>query len=189
MKTKNQTLTTVLTALFEVLVGVLLLVNPVGFTSGILIAAGALACLWGLKMLIVYFFQKPEEAAAGRGLLNGLVCVLLGVFLVFKSSWILATFPVLTVVYGVVVLLAGLSKLQSGMDMLRLKRGRWYLVMLSALLSLVCAGVILVNPFASTAALWMFTGISLIVEAVLDLISAIFGKAKKVEETPAEAED
>lgn len=188
MKTKNQTLNAVLTGLFEALVGVLLLLNPVGFTSGILIAAGIVLGLLGLKSLIVYFFQKPEEAAASHGLLNGLVCVLLGLFLVFKSHWILVTFPLLTVVYGVVVLLTGLGKLQAAVDMLRLKRGRWYLAMLGALLSIACAAVILMNPFGSTAALWMFTGISLIVEAVLDLITAIFGKSKKVEEAPAETE-
>lgn len=188
MKTKKFNLNMVLTALFEILVGILLLVNPVSFTSGILIAAGIVLCLLGLKSLVVYFVRKPEEAAASYGLLNGLVCILLGLFLVFKSGWILLTFPLLTVVYGVVVLITGLSKLQAAVDMLRLKLGRWYLGMLGALLSIVCAVVILLNPFATTAALWMFIGISLIVEAVVDLIAAIFGKRKKPEAAPTEAE-
>lgn len=188
MKTKNHILNTVLTALGEALVGVLLLVNPMGFTSGIFIAGGAVLGLIGLKTLIVYFFQKAEEAAASHGLLNGLVCLLLGLFLAFRFNWILATFPVLTVVYGVVVLLTGLAKLQTAVDMLRLKKGRWYLAMVGAALTLACAGVVLMNPFGTTAALWMFTGISLIVEAALDLITAIFGKGKKTEETPVESE-
>lgn len=188
MKTKKFNLTTVLTAFFEILVGILLLVNPVSFTTGILIFAGVVLGLLGLKSLIVYFARKPEEAAASHGLLNGLVCILLGVFLVFRTGWILLTFPVLTVVYGVVVLLTGLSKLQSAVDMLRLKLGRWYLTMLGALLSIICAVVILMNPFGTTAALWMFIGISLIVEAVVDLLAAIFSKTKKPAEAPAEAE-
>ena len=188
MKMKNHTLSTVLTAAFEALVCVLLMVNPVGFTSGILIAAGAALGVWGLKTLIVYFFQKPEEAAASHGLLNGLVCLLLGLFLVFKFDWILATFPVLTTVYGVAVLLTGLSKLQTAVNLLRLKKGRWYLAMIGAALSLGCAAVVLMNPFGTTAALWMFTGISLIVEAVLDLVTAVFYKSKKTEEQPEPAE-
>ena len=188
MKTKKQNWNAVLTGIFEALIGILLLVDPVGFTSGILIAAGVVIGLLGLKTLIVYFFQKPEEAAASHGLLNGLVCLLLGLFLALKSGWILLTFPVLTVVYGVVVLLTGLGKLQTAVDMLRLKRGRWYLAMLGAVLSLACAGVILMNPFSSTAALWMFTGISLIVEALLDVLTAIFGKSRKPAQEPAESE-
>lgn len=188
MKTRNHTFSTILTAFFELLVGVLLLVDPVNFTSGILIAAGVVLGLLGIKTLVVYFFQKPEEAAASHGLLNGLVCLLLGLFLVFKSYWILATFPVLTVIYGVGVLITGLAKLQTAVDMLRLKKGRWYLAMIGAALSLCCAAVVLMNPFGTTAALWMFTGISLIVEAVLDLITAIFGKSKKAQAEPAETE-
>lgn len=187
MKTRKYNLNTVLTAFVEVLVGILLLVDPVGFTTGILIAAGVALGLLGLKSLIVYFVRKPAEAAASRGILNGLVCILLGAFLVFRTGWILLTFPVLTVVYGVVVLLTGLSKLQSAVDMLRLKLGRWYLTMLGALLSIACAVVILLNPFGTTAALWMFIGISLIVEAVVDLVAALFCKIKKPEEAPAEA--
>lgn len=44
---------------------------------------------------------------------------------------------------------------------------------ISAAISLVCAVVILNNPFAATEVLWMFTGITLIIEAVFDLITLV----------------
>ena len=78
-------------------------------------------------------------------------------------------------VYGVGILLAGLSKIQWAVDMLRMHRKRWLWATLSAVISIVCAVVILSNPFTSSAILWMFAGISLIVEAVFDAAALIVG--------------
>ncbi|MDD6799704.1 MAG: hypothetical protein PUE85_04725 [Firmicutes bacterium] len=42
--------------------------------------------------------------------------------------------------------------------------------------------IILINPFTTTTVLWMFTGIVLIVESIIDIISLIVnagGKAKE----------
>ena len=47
---------------------------------------------------------------------------------------------------------------------------------LSAALTIVCAVIILYNPFSSTAVLWTFIAITLIVEAVVDVIATIFAK-------------
>lgn len=46
--------------------------------------------------------------------------------------------------------------------------------MISTAVTFFCAVVIIHNPSISTDVLWMFTGISLIVEAVLDLVVLIF---------------
>ena len=49
--------------LLEILVGVLLLINPVGFTSGIIIGAGLVLLLVGIVCIIKYFRAEPQEAA------------------------------------------------------------------------------------------------------------------------------
>ena len=50
-------------SLAEIVVGILLLVNPVGFTSGIIIAFGIVLMLMGISTTIKYFRTEPEEAA------------------------------------------------------------------------------------------------------------------------------
>lgn len=187
MKTKNHTLNSILAGTFEILVGILLLVDPIGFTSGILIAAGIALCLAGLKAIITYFRLPAEMSAVRNDLLTGLACLLLGCFCTFRSGWILAIFPILTILYGVVILITGLGKLQTTVDLIRLKQGRWYLAAISAVISLACAGVILLNPFTSTAALWIFIGLSLIVEAVLDILVAIFSRPTPPQQENGEA--
>lgn len=164
----------ILLCLLEALIGILLLVNPVGFTSAIIIVFGVALLIAGLTATIGYFRTDAVEAALRRTLTKGLAMLLVGVFCVLKPAWFIATFPLLTILYGVIILLAGLGKVQWTLDALRLKTGRWFLPAISAVVSIGCAFVILGNPFASTLALWMFTGISLIVEAALDVVVLLF---------------
>lgn len=166
-------------SLAELIVGILLLVNPVGFTSGIIAALGVGLMIAGVCSVVRYFRADPEEASVKQLLTKGLVELLGGAFCAFNSHWFIVTFPVLALVYGVVILITGLTKIQWLADVIRLKRRRWYLAAISAIVSICCGVVIIIRPFSTTAVLWMFTGISLILEAVFDMISAIFGNLKK----------
>lgn len=166
----------VILCLFEVLVGILLLIDPIGFTSGIIIAAGIILLAVGIISIVRYFKMDALEAAISRSLVRGLVALLAGAFCTFRSEWFLVTFPVLTIIYGAVVLVTGLVKIQVTVDMLRLKNKRWFWGAISAAVSVISAVVILNNPFATTTVLWMFTGILLIVEAVFDIITLIVSK-------------
>ena len=157
--------------LFEIVVGILLLINPVGFTVGIAIAAGIVFIVLGLTQTVKYFSEDPVEAATRQYLTKGLLFLLAGVFCVAKVDWITTTFQTLTVVYGVLVMGTGFGKVQFALDLLRRKNRKWYLALISAALSIACAAIILGNPFKTVVILWRFTGITLIVEAVVDIIT------------------
>lgn len=171
MKTIKENMNGILACLFELAVGILLLISPVSFTSGIIMAFGVVLLILGLAGIIRYFRTEPVKAAQGQILVKGLVSLLAGGICAFKSEWFVATFPILTLLYGIAILVFGLGKIQWTVDMLRLKKKNWYLAAISALISIVCSLVIIANPFRSTAILWMFTGISLIVEAVFDVVA------------------
>ena len=174
-------LASILLALCEVAAGVLLLIDPVSFTKVILTVMGGILVIMGVVSAVQYFRATPLRAAAGKGLVRGCVEIAFGVFCIAKSSWFLATFPLLTVIYGVVTLVSGFTKLQWTVDMIRMKMKKWGLAALSAAVTILCALVILGNPFASTTVLWMFIGIALIVEAVADLIAAILMRPEENE--------
>lgn len=182
MKNLKNNISGIILCLFEIVVGILLLINPIAFTTSIIITAGIVLLIIGLISAIKYFRVDAEEAAARQYLVKGLIALLAGAFCVFKSNWFIITFPVLTLLYGVVVLIAGLGKVQLTLDMVRSKNKKWFLGIISALLSIICAIVILKNPFTSTTVLWMFTGISLIIESVIDIITLIFYGSGKAEE-------
>lgn len=173
MKMLKENTNEIIVCSFEIIAGILLLVNPIGFTSGIIIAAGILMCLLGLISVIKYFRTDINEAVKSQLLFKGAVFLIAGVFCAVKSDWFVVTFPLLTVLYGIVILLAALIKLQNTVNLIRLKKKNWYISAIGTVASAACAVVILFNPFSSTAVLWVFTGITLVVEAFVDVISLL----------------
>ena len=167
---------------FELLVGILLLINPVNFTSGIIIALGVLLLPIGIIEIMVYFRLEPLEAAKRQSLTKGLVVILAGLFCIFKTNWFIVTFPLLTIMYGVIILLMGVAKIQWAVDMLRMKKQNWFLAAIASVLCMAIAIIILMSPFESTLFFWRFIAISLILEAVLDILALVFARKKKEQE-------
>lgn len=156
-------------ALAELLTGILLFIEPIRFTSGILLGVGVILLIFGAVCLLRYFRAEPMRAALERNLAKGLVMLLLGGFLAFQTERAISLFPLLTHLYGIAILIVGIVKLQQGVDLLRLRMRYWSLAGINAVLAILFAAVILSDPFASTIALWRVAAISLIVEAVLDI--------------------
>ena len=94
----------------------------------------------------------------------------------FRSDWFILTFPLLTVLYGVMALVCGICKVQWAADMLRSKQKYWYVGAIAAFLTIVFACLILANPFAATATLWTFVGVTMIVEAAADCAAFFLGR-------------
>ena len=165
----------ILMCVLEILVGVLLLMDPTGFTSFIIIAAGAALILYGVISIVRYFRADAAEGALRQNLFKGLLLLLGGLFCVLRSKWFVDTFPLLTILYGIGLLISGVGKIQWMADMIRFGRKRWYLPAISAVLSLIFAAIILCSP----TALWSFLGIVLIVEAVFDIVAIALGGKHK----------
>ncbi|MBO4338118.1 MAG: DUF308 domain-containing protein, partial [Lachnospiraceae bacterium] len=98
--------------LLEAAVGLLLLINPIGFTSAIVRAIGIGMAVGGLVWTVKYFRTPVEEAASSGMLFTGLVCMLIGLFLFSKTEWLIATFTILLTIYAIVILFLGILKLQ-----------------------------------------------------------------------------
>ena len=157
--------------ILEIVVGVLLLINPVGFTSGIIIGAGVLMCLSGLLSVVRYFMMKPEIAAQRQLLFKGVLAMMAGAVCIAKYGWFLTAFPLLTVLYAIAMLILAAGKLQKMADLKRMNIPRWYMPGIAALLAAVLATVILLNPFGAAAAVWTFVAISLIAEAIVEIVT------------------
>lgn len=179
MEKLNRNTGNLLMCILEALIGILLLVNPVGFTSSIIILLGVVLAAEGLFHLVAYFRTDPYEAAQSNAFAKGLLMAVCGLFCVFRSHWFIVTFPVLTVVYGVLTLVAGISKIQWSLDLFRTKQKYWYVAVVGAALSLVFACLILTNPFASTAVLWTFIAVSLLIESVIDVVTLFLEKSQQ----------
>ena len=70
----------------------------------------------------------------------------------------------------------GISKSQWAVAMLRRKPRSWYVAVIAAVLTLLFAVLSLMNPFSSSALLWIFIAVTLKLEGVVDLIALILGR-------------
>ena len=79
MKEKlKENLSGIIILLLEIAVGVLLLIDPVAFTSAIIIAIGLALLFYGVAAVLRYFGTDALAAAAGQGLAIGLLTIAAG---------------------------------------------------------------------------------------------------------------
>lgn len=185
MKLKKENLGGLTSALIELVIGVLLLINPTGFTAGIIVGLGVLLALWGAMSTAQYFMAKPEDAAREQGLAKGLVLLMAGLACVLCSDWLVSAFPLLTVLYGILLLLLSALKIQLAVDMLRMKKESWVFAGGSALVSVAASLFTLLNPFGVRRLVWVLVSLALIGEAVLDVLAVFFKRKKKEEQKAA----
>lgn len=159
--------------LFELIVGILLLIDHESFTAGIIMLAGIALIILGIIEVVKYFRTSIEEAMTGQTLAKGLLSLIGGGFCLFEAGRFTDTFRIFTIIYGIIILVIGIGKLQLTVDMLRQKNKKWFWAGFSALISVVCAVIILKSPSIFAEILWTFIGVSLIAEGVLDIVILI----------------
>ncbi len=186
MKVLKHDLGKLVLCLCELVIGILLFVDPVGFTSYIIRIAGVLLLVAGIVSLIRYFRMDPMDARFGHGLAVGILELAGGLFCLVRYSWFIATFPVLTILYGLVNLIGGVMKIQWTVDMIRCgkvtgKEKNWQLSAVSAAVSTVFAILILLNPFTTTEIVWGVVAVSLVLSSLLDIFAIFTRKQEKPE--------
>ena len=167
-------------AVCELLLGILLLVNPVGLTSGVIIVLGIGLIAMGAMQIYRYIRLPLQDAVKTWKLAVGLGLATLGICGIANQHWLVTILGTLTTLYGLMLLVTAFMKLQMAVDALRLKRNMWYLMGVSFLLSAALATVLFIQPFPAEATLWIFTGIALIVIAVLDAVYFFMRRKKAV---------
>ncbi|MCD8391575.1 MAG: DUF308 domain-containing protein, partial [Firmicutes bacterium] len=170
----NRNPSKLLMCISEIVIGVLLLINPVGFTEVIIRILGVIAVIAGIADIIRYFRVDIDTALQKGNLAVGIILCLAGVFCVFCSGWFISTFPIFTIFYGLLMLISGIYKIQWTVDMVRLKNKYWFIALIGALFTLVFAVIVLMNPFTTTVVLWRFTAITIIAEAIADILVMAF---------------
>lgn len=162
----------------EVLLGLSLLMDPVGLASVVIIASGVILALLGALNLYKYVRLPREEAAKTWKLAEGACLLAVGIVCVVNQPWMVQVMGTLTTLYGILTLASAFMKLQIGVDALRGKRPFWYLMVISFVFTAVLAALLIVNPFTE-GSVWIVSGVALLALAVLDAAYFILGRRKK----------
>lgn len=159
-------LDSVLLALALILFGTVLTIWPKTSTQMIFTILGAVLCLFGAFRLLSYFLRESYDAMLRQDMTIGLVAVLLGILLMVKHE---AFSTLLPTIFGCVLLVGGIGKLQSTIDFKRMGIRVWYIPLIAAVLCIVLGIVIMKKPMESMEVFTRLTGISVALEGLANL--------------------
>ncbi len=172
MKTKSfrWNVTGISAILFYAVCGLLLLIWPNLALDIANYALAAVLCAVGVVLVISYLRGSAFEGAIGFNLAMGLVLILIGILLCVNNDVLKGLLPFL---WGLAMLAGGFGKVQMAFDLKRMTDLRWWILLLGAAVSFVLGAISVTKPEFIAAVAVRFRGISLLVEAALDLCALI----------------
>ena len=161
-------------AFSAILIGLLFILTPQTSADVICYVAGILLLASGIAAVVSYL-------ASGRlfgsyALVSGIVLLVCGVFCLLRPEVIQG---LLTVIFGVFLVIDGMVTLQDGIDCARAKLGGWWVLAALAVITIALGCVILFGKFDS---IMLLAGISLIVDGVFDTHCDARSFSKRVRE-------
>lgn len=165
----------VLTALFAITIGILFVCLPESSSDVLCTVVGIIFLVLGCAFLLRYIMSG--FLFVGGMLLLSVVFIMGGIFCLTQPAIVKS---ILTVVFGLFLIIDGLSKVQDGVYCARDKVKGWWVLVLDAILMVVLGTIVMFGTFEYVM---IFAGISLIVDGVCDIVLTIIfsTRVKKVE--------
>lgn len=195
MSTFKRLLPTIVLLLFEVVIGILLLIDGEKFMQIIFVIFGVILLLSGLiTMIRALLAGRNGGSIPTLQIVGAIVLLAVGGFFTAASGNVLSVVSAFTLIFGIILAFCGMIKLVEFFSIRRTGSVAWFAA-IGAIVTIIIGIVIAFNPFASTEVMWKINGILLLVSVVFDIISLIiFGAALKkgdvsVKVIEAEAKD
>lgn len=160
----------ILVSALYVVLGVVLLAWPSTSVRLICYGLGIAMVVLGITYGIIYFTKDNLAGFLQMDLVIGIVCLAFGLFIILNPTFLATVLPF---AMGIILLLGAVVKIQSSINMKRLKFRKWYLVLISALIIIVLGIVLLCNVFRQERYMVIYIGICLIFDGLTNLISLI----------------
>lgn len=157
--------------------GLLLMINPMAMAAFIGIIFGILMIIFGAVKLGSYFSRKIALSVFHSDLALGIILLALGVVILTNPESLMSF---ICITMGIFLLTDGIFKVQTAFDTRRLGIGKWQLILVFAVITVIFGLILMFRPGYGTDLLMTLLGISMLSEGILNFITAIFAsKAAK----------
>lgn len=146
--------------------GVFLMIKPDISVEIIGVILGVGLCVFGVIRLLGYFSGDIFRLAFEHDLAFGILFTALGIITLLHPD---KAMSFLCVLYGIAVMADSLFKMQMSLDAKRFGIGKWWLIMLLAVLSCITGAVLVFRPYEGSLALAIVMGVSLFTDGLLNL--------------------
>lgn len=131
---------------------------------------GILLIISGAIKLVGYFSKDLYRLAFQFDLAFGLLAILLGIIMLLRTERLIFIFHFLV---GVFTLADSLFKIQTAVDAKRFGIRYWWGIGITALIAGIFGIILILNPFEGAVMLMIITGITLLMEGILNLCVAL----------------
>ena len=174
---KKTKLNLILASILTVIIGLILVLNPVNATVFICRTVGIILLATGLFITGSYFLNIGQNVG-GSSLIAGLIELALGIWISLRPD---SFVQFLTVILGFIMLVHSFVMLQSAIEIKLFGIKRWWLLLITALLTLILGMIIIISPFTTIAVTMTIAGISLIADGIIGIITTILiSRAEKM---------
>lgn len=156
--------------LFEAYAGYRLLTAPADFSSSAVTVFGVALLLIGAISLYWALSLKAQMLPYKLVLVCALIDLVLGVVCAAFSQKVVGSFPTFAKIYGVILVIMGISKLRDYITLQVWGIPRKFLWLIGAILTIALGVVIYMNPFTAVEVAWTWAAYSLIFTAAFDLV-------------------
>ena len=157
--------------LFEALFGLMLLIKPKFFTTMILRFFGILFLIIGVIYLVGYLKDRMRYNTVTPIAMT--VLLILGGVLTYATNFIFGIISFVAIIYGAVMVVYGVFKAQYYFQCKKANAKVSVMALAGAIVSVILGIIVVFNPFGTQMAILRAVGITLIVEAVVDIIDII----------------
>ena len=198
MEKFKRMLPAILMVIFEIAVGIMLLINPQDFTIGVFIIFGAVLILCSLVMLLRYLrarratekaLAETEKASKKNDkpvsddlpkvsmlpLIAAIVTFVLGALFAFGAGVLYDWTALLVVFYGAIMVIKGIFKITDYFTLRKSGYSVSFLRVVIGILSIALGLVMIIFNRDARDTMFRIAAISLLVEAALDLVTLLMG--------------
>ena len=170
-----------ISAILEIILGIILILKPKEFTNLIFNCLGIALIAYGIIACIDYFRTSKEIAMFEHSLTKGIIFTIIGMVCIFGKEMLIES---VTVIYGIIIIIGSILKIQFTADLIRIKEKLWYITLIESIIAIILGILIIKNPFTAVKALWTFIGISIIIEGIFNAVIAGYWYAirRKIED-------
>ena len=149
-----------------IVIGMMLLIMPQTSLLWICYAFGAVVLITGIVCLIQYARIRGTGFTAPFMLVGGVITAGLGIFTLAKPQVVASFLPV---VFGIFIVVDGLSRIGSAIDLAKRKGQKWWVLLLLSIVSVALGILLVLHPFGAAVSIVMVCGILLIAEGAMNL--------------------
>lgn len=154
-----------------IILSLFLIFNPIKSLELIVRLIGIIVAINGVIHTISYFTNSSEFKAYSLELIEGIICITLGILFIINPS-IVNNF--LNFIIGTWIILESIIKLQIAFNIRNIVNSNWGKLLIISVITFIIGIVILFNPFSGIATITTICGVTLLISEILNIIEAVY---------------